>query len=219
VYEPPMARMPSVMGGSGLSIIIKLLIPFQQVLGLLRPILPILGLMVTVNFIQASISAFLPLFLVDVKELPMPIAATMVALISGAGIIGAPIGGTLSDKIGRKPVMILSVALIGPFVYSIAAAPVGDWLIPWLVVSTLLLGLSRSLAQPVLDSLLADTVPAELRATAFSLYFFANSEMGGLGVPILGSIIDRVGLSLTFTTFSLIIIGISGFAVLMRRRI
>jgi MFS family permease len=197
----------------------ELLLPFRQVVVIARPIIPIVGLMAVVNFAQQTVGAFLPLFLVDAKGLPMAMAATMVALISGAGIIGAPIGGTLSDKFGRKPVMILSIALIGPFVYAIAMAPVGDWLVPWLVGSGLLLGLSRSLAQPVIDSLLADTVPAELRATAFGLYFFINSEMGGLGVPVVGYVIDQVGLIPTFNVISLGILGLSLLAVVVRRRI
>lgn len=212
VEEPPLVRVTAREGPASLG---ALLAPFGKVLAMARPIVPILGLIIVVNFIQASVSAFLPLYLVDKHKVEMPIAATMVALISGAGIIGAPLGGTLSDRVGRKPVMILSIAFIGPFVYMITVVPFGIWLI----VAVLLLGLARSLAQPVIDSLLADTIPAELRATAFSLYFFLNSEMGGMGVPLVGYIIDNTSLDTTFTTLSGLVFAISVFALLIRKRI
>ncbi len=210
VEEPPLATANGT-GSRGLAAMFG---PFRTVLGLARPIIPILGTFILVNFVQAAVGAFLPLFLVDKHGVEMPVAATMVALISGAGIVGAPIGGTLSDKIGRQPVMVLSIALIGPFVYMITVVPFGVWLI----AAVLLLGLSRSLAQPVVDSLLADTVPAELRATAFSLYFFLNSEMGGMGVPLVGWIIDNVGLDTAYTWMSGLVFAMSAVVVVVFNR-
>ena len=184
------ARQPSE-GGNGVAR--KRLLDLS-VLSTARPVLPILSLSVFIHMVDASVSSFLPLFIVDKHHVEPAVAAVTVAIISAAGLFGAPFGGTLSDRIGRKPLILLSMTLEGPAIFLVTLMPFG-W---WLFGAIAFLGLARSLRNPVMETVIADNIPQERRATAFGLYYFFNAEAGGLAVPVVGYAIDRAGLDASF---------------------
>jgi MFS family permease len=113
-----------------------------------------------------------------------------------AELIGAPLFGAWSDRIGRKPLMIL-----GPVLGGIAAQLLGlTMLIPVLVLVRVMQGLSTGAAAPsTLSFLSAQTVTSEkLRGRVMGFYEAATVVGLALGGWVAGQLHDRFG-ALSFT--------------------
>lgn len=82
-------------------------------------------------------------------------------------LLGAAAGGRIADRLGRKLVLITSVALFG--VFSIATAHVWDY--HSLLAARLLTGLGLGAAMPNLIALCSEAVPAERRGSAIGLMY------------------------------------------------
>ena len=86
-----------------------------------------------------------------------------------SNFIWLPIGGALSDRYGRTPMLILV-----PLVVIATAYPVMSWLVAdpsfaKLTASELWISMLFALYNGAMIPRLAEIVPAELRATAFAL--------------------------------------------------
>jgi FSR family fosmidomycin resistance protein-like MFS transporter len=180
--------------------------PREQVNALkaLRGIGPLIGVALAEQLLTASMFAYIPLFLVDRHGVPGGLAGLSIGLVAGVGILAAPLGGALSDRIGRAPVLVAVTASVGPLILLFTYAPVG-WPI---VVVLLLFGLSMNMRLPVLESLFADAIPAHRRSTVLGLYYFIGQESSGLTTPLVGRLIDMTDPVQTFT-----ILGVLGTAL------
>jgi AAHS family 4-hydroxybenzoate transporter-like MFS transporter len=110
--------------------------------------------------------------------------APTLSVALAAAAIGSGVGGSLGDRIGRRPVLLTSAFLI-------AAATAGMAISPNLVVLTLtriVSGLGLGAAMPVASSLMAEIAPARHRTVAITLGATcvpAGASIGG----ILGGVI------------------------------
>ena len=109
-----------------------------------------------------------------------------------------PIGGWLSDRLGRKPLIALG-SLLGllVMVFYVLAAITGDW--RWLLPGVILLGATLA-ANPARSALVAESARAGQRGAAYSLQM-ASWIVPGVFAPALGGFIaDRWGFSPVFLT-------------------
>jgi MFS family permease len=100
------------------------------------------------------------------------------------------IAGWLSDRIGRKP-LIVSVYIggaIGFFVFIAAGTS-----LVWLWVGIVLMGLFSFAESPQLQALLADVAPPSTRDASYALYFALAFGVGSLWTAGYGVIIEAVG--------------------------
>ena len=102
----------------------------------------------------------------------------------------SPVLGSLSDRVGRRPIILLSNFGLGADYLLMAWAPA----LPWLLVGRVISGITAS-SIPTAMAYMADVTPAEKRAAAFGMLsaafgvgFVAGPAMGGL----LGSINPRL---------------------------
>jgi FSR family fosmidomycin resistance protein-like MFS transporter len=163
----------------------------------------------------ASVYSYLPLYLVDRHGIPPEYAGIMVGLVAGAGIVGGPLGGSLSDRLGRKQVILLSLSLAGPLLFAATRAPAGIWL----PLSLAVYGTSISARMPAMESLIADVVPPRRRATVLGIYYLLGQETSGVVTPLVGHIIDLRGLDPVFTGLALGLCLVSVIALAFRKRI
>jgi MFS family permease len=100
------------------------------------------------------------------------------------------VAGWLSDRIGRKP-LIIGVYLGGAigFVVFLAA---GSSLI-WLWAGIVLMGLFTFSESPQLQALLGDIAPPSIRDASYALYFAMAFGVGSLWVILYGVVIDAFG--------------------------
>ncbi len=100
------------------------------------------------------------------------------------------IAGWLSDRLGRKP-LIIGVYLGGAagFVIFILAGTSMFWL--W--VGIIVMGLFSFAESPQLQALLADIAPPSIRDATYAVYFTLAFGVGSLWVVLYGVIIEQVG--------------------------
>lgn len=106
-------------------------------------------------------------------------------LISAANfgmMIGAPIGGSLAEKFGRRPILILSIGGFG--LLSIASA--FAWNFPSLLVIRFIEGLALGAEIPIAAALFNEFVPGRRRARIFLYGFGTLFAAGFLFAPLVG---------------------------------
>jgi FSR family fosmidomycin resistance protein-like MFS transporter len=163
----------------------------------------------------ASVNSYLPLYMVDRHGISPKWAGIVISLIAGTGMIGAPVGGALSDRFGRKKIILFCIALAGPLFLAVTRAPFG---IP-LILALMLYGFTLSMRMPTMESLIADVVPVGRRTTVLGVYFFLGMETAGLATPVIGRIIDAYGLNFAFTGLGLGLCLVAALALIFRKKI
>ncbi|MEE9202300.1 MAG: MFS transporter [Dehalococcoidia bacterium] len=187
--------------------------------GALGALLRRLGLLVGVSVLTQSVTmaiiAFVPMFLVDKHALSPAYAGMFLSLIYGAGLVAAPAGGMLSDRLGRRPIILFSVIATGPVIYLFTIAPFG----PTLIALFVLLGMVMYIRQPVLESMIVQGVPAKRMSSFLGIYYFGSIESASVVAPVVGLLMDRIGPDRTFALLGGIVLAASlAVALLMSGR-
>jgi FSR family fosmidomycin resistance protein-like MFS transporter len=173
------------------------------------------SLAIMLNIAFASVNSFLPLYMVDHHHVSPKWAGIVISIIAGSGIVGAPLGGSLSDRLGRKTLIFFSVSLSGPLFFAVTRFPLG---IP-LLLSLVFYGMAMSVRGPTIESLIADVVPIGRRTTVLAVYFFLGMETAGVTTPLVGRLIDGYGLDPVFTGLAAGLCGVAAVVLFFRKRI
>ena len=121
-----------------------------------------------------------------------PWVGALIAAYAGMQFLFSPLLGALSDRFGRRPVILGSVAGIGFDYVLLALAPT----LPWLFVGRLVAG-ATSANVAAATAFIADVSTTEERVTRFGLVGAAFG--GGFVVgPALGGLLGQWGLRLPF---------------------
>lgn len=184
-----------------------------------REILSAIGVLVVVavllQVVISSVHSYLPLYLVDRHGVRPEYAGMVVGLVAGAGVLGAPLGGAVSDRLGRKWVILLSLTLAGPLLFIVLRVPATIWL----PVALVMYGLTVSARMPAMESLIADVVQPEKRARVLGMYYLMGQETAGVVTPIVGGLIDASGPHPVFNALSLGLCAASALVLAFRKRI
>ena len=180
----------------------------------LRAIGIIFVLAVLIHLIAGAAMAFIPVYLVDKHHIAPAYAAMMMGILRGGGIAGSLFGGWLSDRWDRKKAIFLSLIVVGPILYLFTQLPFNAGLI----VVLLTFGILRYMTQSTIQPFLMDSVPPQLRATMFGIYFGLSMEGMSLAQPVAGHFMDIFGIAAVFTVIALISVGLSLAALLLARK-
>jgi MFS family permease len=138
-------------------------------------------------------SAFLPNYLVDYLKLPLPQMGTVMSAIGLGATVGTFLLASLSDRLGRKPVLILSAAGAGLSLALLAntGAQVGP-LFAWLFLVHFF---NNALITLTVGPLCSEAVPVSLMATASGMVIAVGELFGGGIAPVLvGRLAQRFGI-------------------------
>jgi FSR family fosmidomycin resistance protein-like MFS transporter len=143
---------------------------------------------------QNSLLTFLPLYLArDLGYSVMLIGASMFAL-QAAGLAAAPVAGHLSDRMGRRSVVMTSMAMTAVVLVFMAFAGKSPIFIAFIAV----LGFVLYALRPVLQAWLLESTPKNMGGSSIGILFGAQS-LGSSVAPLIGGLIaDRFGLGATF---------------------
>jgi MFS transporter, FSR family, fosmidomycin resistance protein len=145
------------------------------------------------------LNVFVPLYLSLVVGLDTPTVALMYTLLVIGSVPGPVVAGWLSDRVGRKPLIIGAYTCGAASLAAFVLAGSNQTLL-WLAI--LLLGTFNFVESPQLQALLSDIAPPALRDASFATYFTLAFGIGSLWVALYGALIDSLGeaagLPLTF---------------------
>jgi MFS family permease len=134
------------------------------------------------------------LFALLYLTLVIGVDATTAGLMYGVLIVlSVPtplIAGSLSDRFGRKPLIILAYVggAVGFAVFVLAGSSIA-----WLWVGIMIMGLFSFAESPQLQALLGDIAPPAIRDASYALYFAMAFGVGSLWVAVYGVIVDLAG--------------------------
>jgi MFS family permease len=143
---------------------------------------------------QNALLTFLPLYLArELGYSVMLIGASMFAL-QAAGFAAAPVAGHLSDRMGRRSVVMTSMGLTAVVLLFMAFAGKSPIFIAFIAV----LGFVLYALRPVLQAWLLESTPKNMGGSSIGILFGAQS-LGSSIAPLIGGVIaDRYGLGATF---------------------
>jgi MFS family permease len=139
-----------------------------------------------INRLGGFVIPFLTLYLTDQRGLPVSQAALMVSLFGAGSFAAALVGGELSDRLGRRPVMLISF-LLAPVNLMILGLARSASLIAWLL---LLQGFFTDLYRPAVNAAVADLVPPADRPRAYGYLYWAIN-LGFAIAPALAGFLAR----------------------------
>ncbi|TKJ30517.1 MAG: MFS transporter [Chloroflexi bacterium B3_Chlor] len=182
---------PTTIGDRGL---------FRAGLGALRPLLvPLVGITVMRGLMVAALFIFLPTYLTE-RGASLWFAGLSVSIVAGPGMVGSLLGGSLSDRWGRR--RVLFVFMLAPPLLLFVLLMVSGWaMVPVLVA----LGLTIVPTQVILMAVVQESCPDQ-RALANGLYLSLAFLTESGGAVILGALGDLFGLSLAFTTSAVVLL-------------
>ena len=145
------------------------------------------------NFGFALVFPFLTIYLVENLGASAAEAGLVTALYSVCSIVSGATGGWLADRVGRRPVMIVSVATTGVVIALMGRAV--D--LPQIALLTVILGLVDPAFVPAARAAVADVVPEDRRPRAFGLLSVANA-VGWIAGPAIGAGLASLGYDVLF---------------------
>lgn len=152
---------------------------------------------------QNALLMFLPLYLANEMGFsPLWVGIGMFILQAG-GFIAAPISGHLSDKMGRKKILITTMAMTAVILVLMATAGKSMTFIYFIAV----LGFFLFAVRPVMQAWLLETTPKKMAGTSIGVLFGVQS-LGSSFAPLIGGMIaDKFGLfsAFYFVAFTIII--------------
>jgi len=160
---------------------------------------------------QNALLTFLPVYLAyEMKLNPFWVGAGMFAL-QAAGFTATPIAGYLSDRMGRRHIMMTSMLMSAVVLVFMALAGKSQAFIAFVAV----LGFFLYAIRPVLQAWLLESTPKNMGGTSIGILFGAQA-LGASIAPLLGGMVaDRWGLTMTFWFLAGTIVFANIFILLM----
>jgi len=173
-------------------------LPWRKALRAMGPLLvPLVGIILVRSFMVAALTTYLPIFL-TAEGAELWFAGVSLSILEAAGIVGALLGGSLSDQLGRRTVLLISL-LSTPALMLLFVAVSGWVRLPLLLA----LGLTSLSVTPVIMALVQEGSPqnrALANGTYMSLSFLIRSGV----VVVVGTMGDLWGMRVAFIASAII---------------
>jgi MFS family permease len=143
---------------------------------------------------HGGLMAFLPIYLArELNYTPLWIGAAMAALQT-AGFIASPISGHLSDKMGRRQIIMSSMGVTAVIIAFMIMAGQSSAFVFFIAF----LGFFFFSIRAVLQAWLLDATPENMGGSAIGVLFAIQALGAGIGPLVCGAIADSYGLLATF---------------------
>jgi MFS family permease len=137
-----------------------------------------------INRLGGFVIPFLTLYLTAKREIPVSQAALVVSLFGAGSFIAQLTGGELTDRLGRRPVMLMSFFITPIFMVMLGLAR--DLAI--ISTATFIVGFFTDLYRPAVGAAIADLVLPESRTRAYGYNYWAIN-LGAAVAPVLAGLI------------------------------
>lgn len=166
--------------------------PWRQALQVMRPVLmPLSGIILARSFIVAASTTYLPTFL-SREGHSFWLAGASMSVLEAAGVAGALIGGSLSDRLSRKLVLLIT-SITPPVLLLVFLAAQGWVRVPLLVLH----GFTLLAVMPVIMAVVQESFPQN-RALANGIYMAVSFLTNSVAIVAVGALGDIFGLRTAF---------------------
>jgi FSR family fosmidomycin resistance protein-like MFS transporter len=151
---------------------------------------------------QTTLLTFLPVFLAyEMGYSPVWIGGCMF-MLQAAGFAASPVAGHLSDSMGRRRIIVTSMAMSAVVLVFMAFAGRSHAFVIFIAI----LGFFLYAVRPVLQAWLLEATPKNMGGTAIGV-LFGTQAVGSAAGPIIGGVVaDHYGLMGTFYFLALTIV-------------
>jgi len=139
------------------------------------------------SWISTNTSSYIPLYFTGVRHLAPTYGGIVVSVFLGAGAVGTLLGGIAADRWGHRRMLIVSMAILPPFLWAIPRLA-GVWPLLAALISGMAVVSTFAVAMVMAQALF----PQRVGLISGLIIGFAVG-MGGVGVTALGGVADRWG--------------------------
>jgi MFS family permease len=143
---------------------------------------------------QTALLTFLPVYLANAMGYSPAVVGACLFALQAAGFAAAPVAGHLSDRMGRKTILMSSM-LSSAVVLALMAVLGGS---PAFIALIAVLGFFLYATRPVIQAWLLDSTPKNMGGSCIGVLFGAQAIGASLGPLFGGLVADRYGLLATF---------------------
>jgi FSR family fosmidomycin resistance protein-like MFS transporter len=189
-------------------------LPWQRALRVMGPLLvPLVGIIVVRAFMAAALTTYLPIFLTS-EGAELWFAGVSLSILEAAGVVGALLGGSLSDQLGRRTILLIS--LVATPALMLLFVVVSGWVrLPLLLA----LGFTSLSITPVIMALVQETSPQN-RALANGTYMMLSFLIRSGVVVLVGAMGDLWGMRAAFIVSAILpLLGLPFLRLLPGKRV
>jgi MFS family permease len=180
----------------------------------IRHLVPFTALGVVLQVLIFSSVSFAPVYAVDHLGASNEAAAGLLSVAHFAGLVAGPLGGYLSDRLGKLPVMLTVSLLAGPAIYLLNYVSFG-----WgLSLVLLLMGSCQYIGMPVSESYIIAHTSERNRSTVLGFYYFASRGGPGLVMPLMGYLFDKFSFEIGYSAVAITMVAVTIICALFLRR-
>ncbi|AIR06504.1 transporter, major facilitator family protein [Cedecea neteri] len=146
-----------------------------------------------VGLVDGAIVPFFPLWAQQSAAIPVEFIGLLFGCYAGGELLAAPFIGGIADRVGRRPVLIISATGVGAgfialfFAHGVFAA----------AAVLIVIGLFESVLHPTIYTIVADATPAAEHRRQFSMMRVCSGA-GAIAGPLLGTVLVQEGLGYVF---------------------
>ena len=144
------------------------------------------------NVYSSSLTSFFTFYLIERFDLTVKAAQIQLFIFMASIAVGTLLGGALTDRIGRRPMIWISILGTLPFTLML---PYADLF--WTAILTIIIGLLMASAFPAILVYAHELIPGRVGLVS-GLFFGFAFGLGGLGAAGMGYIADFKGINFIY---------------------
>ena len=174
----------------------------------LRPLILLSTVHGLSGFVFRGFINFLPLYFVVVRATDVIQMGLLTGLVLATALIAEPLGGSISDRIGRRKMYMISmiIMMLSLLAFTNSSGPIS---VLWLI----LIGFWAQAVMPVGLTFASELGPEERAGTCVGIVYGASMGLSLISTLIVGYLIDSIGFYWSFMALSFF----AGFAAILTR--
>ena len=144
------------------------------------------------NVYSASLTSYFTFYLIERFNIPVQAAQVQLFIFMAAIAAGTLIGGALTDRIGRRPMIWISILGALPFTLALPFANLF-----WTAVLTIIIGILMASAFPAILVYAHELMPGRIGLVS-GIFFGVAFGLGGLGAAAMGYVADLRGIAFVY---------------------